>query len=1358
MARDDVQLNQAKRAYKHASAEGNRQEEARWANTIGDILKKKGEYVEALKWLRIDYEISVKFLPEKQLLPTCQSLGEVYLRLEQFEDALLYQKKHLELAKDIDDLVEQQRASTQLGRTYYEMFLKSEDDIYSRRNAKKYFTAAMKFARMLKEHPSSKNSSSFLKEYIDAHNNLGMLEMDFENFEEAEKILLEGLKICNEEEVAEDDDARSRLHHNLGGLYTELRMWDKAREHIEKDIIICQRIDHHQGEAKGFINLGELHYRVQKYSEATMCYQKALRKAESMEDEDALVEQISQNIKTVKEAITVMDDMKSEEQNLKKLSRTMTTARGTPSERKCLLDQNACLDRLIEKASIILAWLKHREFSKRKKRVAGEICDKEKLGDSFLAIGESYQKLRNFNKALKWYMKSLDAYQSIGNLEGQALAKINIGAVLDSGGDWTGAQKVFEEGYRIAVQANLPSVQIQALENMHYSHMIRFDNIEEARRLQLEIDNLKNTTKSEEQNMEGDCCSETETEGDDGLIDARSNACLSPKITESTSKRSKPVTIVEEFNDDVPLISLLRSTKNLPRMNTAELKRASVSMEPIEALPKGLIRSIGSQEPVVGRKRVRVVLSDDESDEHDKIQYSRRRDNNCPVEDVATSNNSKETDALNGSVRDFQDFSRLIPSKDVLSVCIPVNLDASTCSDKLQSPEVVALNSTGLRSLNAEDVADVSNIAVSSSKTDYHDPDNLLQKQSGADLHIHGSNDGYGQHIVFKIDGHMVHVDAHSWTEGNVPSIECLKVEVACLYYLQLPEKKRARGLLPVIRHMKYGGKILESLDADENFKDHIWGKGWIEVAIDGWVHKRLMKLYVDCCNKLSEATNMKLLKKLYNLEVSDDEVIVSDCEMQDLTMAPLIDALREQKTIAMLDLSHNLLGNETMEKLKQIFMLSDQKYGGLTLDFHCNRFGPTALFQICECPVLLARLEVLNISGNRLTDSCASYLSTILKNCKALYSLNIERCCITSRTIQKVADALDAESVLAQFSLGNNNPICGNAMVNLLAKLADLKRFSELNLNGIKLSKSAVDSLCKLAKTSCLSGLMLGATSMGFEGALQLTEALFSGSQELMKLDLSYCGLQSHYFIRFCAGFTSVSSIIELNLGGNSPGPEGANALVSLLTNPECCLKVLVLNECHLGLVGVLQIIEALAENDYLEELNLAENSDLDKASTLEYDVTAQGTSKSVEPGLNFADISVRISAPEEVVQQGSCAVKVDSNNLEIDDSEDGPIRQDPILSGCDDSCTSSCPKNSPCVDCEFVQDLTKALGMAKQLQILDLSNNGFPVEVAETLYSAWSSSRCSGSASRHIKNETIHFSVEGKNCCLVKDCCRRD
>ena len=100
--RDEEELNVAKRGFKEAAREGNHEEEARWANVLGDIYKQRGEYVEALKWLRIDYEVSVKHLPCKQLLPTCQSLGDVYLRLDQFKDALIYQVGFLMLNFDFD--------------------------------------------------------------------------------------------------------------------------------------------------------------------------------------------------------------------------------------------------------------------------------------------------------------------------------------------------------------------------------------------------------------------------------------------------------------------------------------------------------------------------------------------------------------------------------------------------------------------------------------------------------------------------------------------------------------------------------------------------------------------------------------------------------------------------------------------------------------------------------------------------------------------------------------------------------------------------------------------------------------------------------------------------------------------------------------------------------------------------------------------------------------------------------------------------------------------------------------------------------------------------------------------------------
>lgn len=237
------------------------------------------------------------------------------------------------------------------------MFLRSENDHSSLHNARKYFKSALKLAKILKVDPPT-SKSSFIKEYIDAYNNVGMLQKEFDNFEEAEKFLTRGLEICDEEEVSEDDDSRSRLHHNLGNVYMDLRMWNKSRQHIKKDIIICERIGHCVGEAKGYLNLGELNYKEQKYEKAIRCYQKALSLANSMEDEDALVSQIDQNIEITKEAMKVMDDLKKEEQNFKKLTRDMKAAKGTSRERKCLLQRNESLDCLTEKSSIIFAWEK----------------------------------------------------------------------------------------------------------------------------------------------------------------------------------------------------------------------------------------------------------------------------------------------------------------------------------------------------------------------------------------------------------------------------------------------------------------------------------------------------------------------------------------------------------------------------------------------------------------------------------------------------------------------------------------------------------------------------------------------------------------------------------------------------------------------------------------------------------------------------------------------------------------------------------------------------------------------------------------------------------------------------------------
>ncbi|URE05448.1 TPR [Musa troglodytarum] len=1184
---EEEELRAARRGYKEAARVGNHEEKARWANELGDIHKRRGEYVEALRWLRVDYDISSKHLPQKQLLPTCQSIGEVYLRLNRLKEALVYQKKHLQLAKDSDDLIEQQRASTQLGRTYHQIFTETESDHHAMRNAKKYFKLAMKLVFTLKETPPSMKSGFFLKEFIDAHNNIGMLEMDLDNYEEAEKILLQGLKICDDEEVSQHDDGRTRLHHNLGYLYTELRKWSTAKDHIERDILICKKICHLQGEAKGFINLAELHHRVQKYDDAIRCYQKALDMAKCLEDEDALVNQINQNIKTVKEAAKVLEELNKDEQKLKKLMRTTSDARGTSNERKCLLEQNTCLDGLIEKARIIFAWPK-----------------------------------------------------------GQALVKINIGQILDASGDWAGALEAFEEGYRIAVQGNLLTVQMTALDNMHYSHMIRFDNVDEARKLQQDIQMLKSLLKEDAlKDQQSDYCSETETEGGNLSTDILG---LSASQDSDDSAKSRPslLACVEDLDDDVPLASLGHLSKNSAKakFKMSQLDslgvRTNASSNHAQASSRDLSKSCDDQQHV-DRKRVRVVLSDDEDDDPDEMNGSRQKLHRSS--EYVTGSERENLFCGTTANKEIQDAPHSSDSKDELSASAPIYIEESTCSFKCKSPDFTVDNEADFGSSNDAGIAIASKSAPSWSKlSNVEVPDGLQQSQNGACVDLLVNN----RHFVKVKVGHdLIHVDLSSCLEDGNLDIECLKVEVACTYFLQLPEQKRSKGLLPVIGCLMSSGKALGPSEVIEDIEHQPHESIWIDVVIDGWVPKRLMKLYIDSCEKLSESTNMKLLKKLYNLEVSEDEVVVSDCELQDVSVSPFLKALQAHKTLAVLDISHNLL---------------------------------------------------------------------------ALYSLNIEQCSVTSRTVQKVADAISVGSVLSHLSIGRNNPISGNAIVNLLTKLQSLKRFSELSLTGIRLNKAVIDHLCLVAQSSSLTALKLGGTYIRVDGAIRVIEAGCTGPQELVRLDLSYCGLTSHSFAKACRGFVLLSGILEMNITGNSINQEGRDALASVLMDPKCSLRSLVLGNCQLGLVGMVQIIQALAENESLEELHLAENADA-----------------------------------QEIIP-----LKSDDGGLEVADSEDEAIMEEqPLLCGPDASCASSCRRRSSACG-QPIQELSAAITSARNLQMLNLSRNKFSQEAIDSLYAAWSSPlRCNdGKSRKHVNMDVVHFSVNGKKCCGVRPCCIRD
>lgn len=53
-------------------------------------------------------------------------------------------------------------------------------------------------------------------------------------------------------------------------------------------------------------------------------------------------------------------------------------------------------------------------------------------------------------------------------------------------------------------------------------------------------------------------------------------------------------------------------------------------------------------------------------------------------------------------------------------------------------------------------------------------------------------------------------------------------------------------------------------------------------------------------------------------------------------------------------------------------------------------------------------------------------------------------------------------------------------------------------------------------------------------DGALLVTESLFHGIEEFVKLDLSYCGVTCNYVLKLSTNYSMICGILELNLSGN--------------------------------------------------------------------------------------------------------------------------------------------------------------------------------------------------------------------------------
>lgn len=152
------------------------------------------------------------------------------------------------------------------------------------------------------------------------------------------------------------------------------------------------------------------------------------------------------------------------------------------------------------------------------------------------------------------------------------------------------------------------------------------------RRLKLLIDKLKKSNEEQEDNSSPeDCCPETDTEENDCLSNSGSDEFCFPKKT----CKSETLTSGEESNDDTkPLTLLYQSIKGSSR-KISHKESPTISTMQVDQSPKSVTKQTSNHQAVVGRKRVRVILSDDDDDDDDEMECSSRKDHDCLLDNLS---------------------------------------------------------------------------------------------------------------------------------------------------------------------------------------------------------------------------------------------------------------------------------------------------------------------------------------------------------------------------------------------------------------------------------------------------------------------------------------------------------------------------------------------------------------------------------------------------------------------------------------------------------------------------------------------------------------------------------------------------
>ncbi|KAK3569700.1 hypothetical protein QTP86_003125 [Hemibagrus guttatus] len=266
------------------------------------------------------------------------------------------------------------------------------------------------------------------------------------------------------------------------------------------------------------------------------------------------------------------------------------------------------------------------------------------------------------------------------------------------------------------------------------------------------------------------------------------------------------------------------------------------------------------------------------------------------------------------------------------------------------------------------------------------------------------------------------------------------------------------------------------------------------------------------------------------------------------------------------------------------------KQLSALLEDSHCR----PEILKLCKCSITEddctavvsalglnpSHLKELDLSDNTIGDTGVKQLSALLQNSHC----TLEKLKILSPEAEKACDDLTkalGTNPLLQTELDLSGKISGDSGVK---QLSVLLKDPQCRTETLRLNKSSIthrgctDLISALTSNpSHLTELDLSENTLGNSAMDKISTLLQNSSCKLQKLVLSDCNITEEGYTALIKALKSnCSSLIELDLRGNDPGPSGLKELRNLMNDKKCKLKTL----------RVLKSPDAQKASDHLTEV----------------------------------------------------------------------------------------------------------------------------------------------------------------------------